>query len=62
MEAMNPTQKPHSYALQPTAVQVQKLHAARLETRANIYNVFVDSTLLGTYQEGVTCPDAQSLL
>jgi hypothetical protein len=40
MEVMNPTQKPHSYALHAIAVQVKKLHVARLEKRANIYKVF----------------------
>ena len=62
MEDMTPSQEPHNYALHPIAVQVKKLHAAHLETRTNIYEVLVDSRLLGVYQEAVTCPDAQCLL
>ena len=40
MEDMTPSLEPHSYAPHPIAVQVKKLHAAQVETGANIYNVF----------------------
>jgi len=45
MEDMTRSQEPHCYALHHITVRVKKLHAAQVETRANIYNFLVDTTL-----------------